>query len=70
MDGKFITKRRFLAGTHNASYTNYSFFIDDNIQYKRLTLRPGVRLDRDDFVQKTTPTCLSATTIFGAQVIL
>ncbi len=50
--GSLSQTTRFLAGTHNASYTNYSFFIDDNIQYKRLTLRPGVRLDRDDFVQK------------------
>lgn len=43
---------RYQAGTHSATYSNYSAYIDDNIQYKRLTIRPGVRLDRDDFVQQ------------------
>ena len=33
-------------------HTNYAIYVDDNLQYKRLTLRPGIRLDRDDFVQK------------------
>lgn len=50
--GSLEQTTRFLAGTHDASYTNYSIYLDDNIQYKRLTLRPGIRLDRDDFVQK------------------
>lgn len=43
---------RFQSGSHSATYTNYAIYLDDNIQYKRLTLRPGIRLDRDDFVQR------------------
>lgn len=50
--GSLTQTTRYLSGTHDATYTNYSIYLDDNIQYKRLTLRPGVRLDRDDFVQK------------------
>ncbi|MDX4945700.1 secretin and TonB N-terminal domain-containing protein [Providencia manganoxydans] len=44
---------RFQAGEHSADYTNYAFFLDDNIQFGKLTLRPGVRVDRDDFVNRT-----------------
>ncbi|CAG9410359.1 TPA: secretin and TonB N-terminal domain-containing protein [Providencia alcalifaciens] len=44
---------RFQAGTHSADYTNYAIFLDDNLQYGQLTLRPGLRLDRDDFVNRT-----------------
>ncbi|EKT55389.1 secretin and TonB N-terminal domain-containing protein [Providencia burhodogranariea] len=44
---------RFQAGTYSADYTNYALFLDDNIQYGKLTLRPGVRLDRDNFVDRT-----------------
>ncbi len=50
--GGLAQTTRYLAGTHDATYTSYAIYLDDNIQYKRLTLRPGIRLDRDDFVQK------------------
>ncbi len=46
------TINRFLAGTYSANYTSYALFFDDNIQYGKLTLRPGLRIDRDDFVEK------------------
>lgn len=42
----------FEAGRHSASYTNYAAYIDDTIKYQRLTLRPGLRLDYDDFVKE------------------
>lgn len=44
---------RFRQGSYSADYTNYAIFLDDSIQYGKLTLRPGVRLDRDDFVNRT-----------------
>ena len=44
---------RFQAGSYSANYTSYALFLDDNIEYGKLTLRPGVRLDRDDFVNQT-----------------
>lgn len=44
---------RFQAGSYSADYTNYAIFLDDLVQYRNLTLRPGIRLERDDFVKKT-----------------
>ncbi|WP_300000309.1 TonB-dependent receptor [uncultured Cedecea sp.] len=44
---------RFQAGSYSADYTSYALFLDDNIEYGKLTLRPGVRMDRDDFVKQT-----------------
>ena len=44
---------RFQKGSYSADYTNYAIFLDDTIEYGKLTLRPGVRLDRDDFVNRT-----------------
>lgn len=42
----------FEKGTSSATYTNYAAYIDDTIKYQRLTLRPGIRLDYDDFVKE------------------
>ncbi len=44
---------RFQAGSHSADYNNYALFLDDNLEYGKFTLRPGVRIERDDFVSKT-----------------
>jgi hypothetical protein len=57
----------FEAGSHKAEFNNYSFFIDDTINYRRLTLRPGVRLDYDDFVQKANlaPRVTASYDLFG-----
>lgn len=51
--GSLTNISRFKKGSYSADYTNYAIFLDDNIQYGKLTLRPGVRLDRDDFVNRT-----------------
>lgn len=58
---------RFRAGNYQAGYTNYALFLDDSMQYGRLTVRPGVRLDRDDFVEKTNlaPRLTSSFDVFG-----
>ncbi|MCW3149489.1 TonB-dependent receptor plug domain-containing protein [Stutzerimonas stutzeri] len=34
--------------------TSWAVFLQDEIRYQRLTLRPGVRVDADDFMDKTT----------------
>ncbi|HDL6852467.1 TPA: TonB-dependent receptor [Yersinia enterocolitica] len=64
-EASYIT--RFRAGNYEAGYTNYALFLDDSMQYSRLTVRPGVRLDRDDFVQKTNiaPRLSSSLDLFG-----
>lgn len=42
----------FEAGTHSATYNSYTLFVDDTVTYKQLTIRPGVRVDYDNFVEK------------------
>ncbi|MGJ3355492.1 secretin and TonB N-terminal domain-containing protein [Providencia sp. Je.9.19] len=51
--GSLTNINRFQKGSYSADYTNYAIFLDDSIQYGKLTLRPGIRLDRDDFVNRT-----------------
>ncbi len=62
-----VNKHRFLPGTASVSYNNYSLFADDNIEIGRLTLRPGVRVDRDDFVRQTNiaPRLAATYDLFG-----
>lgn len=43
---------RFRWGAYFANYTNYAIFLDDSIQYGILTLRLGIRIDRDNFVNR------------------
>lgn len=65
--GNLMNVTRFRAGTHSANYTSYALFIDNNMEYGRLTVRPGVRLDRDDFVGKNNlaPRLTSQYDLFG-----
>ncbi len=58
---------RFQSGTHSADYTSYAIFLDDNLQYGKLNLRPGIRLDRDDFVNRTNiaPRITGTYDVFG-----
>lgn len=66
-NGQLTNVTRFQAGKHSADYTNYALFLDDNLQYGKLTLRPGIRLDRDDFVSRTNiaPRLSGSYDIFG-----
>ncbi|WP_318837227.1 MULTISPECIES: secretin and TonB N-terminal domain-containing protein [unclassified Providencia] len=66
-NGQLTNITRFQAGKHSADYTNYALFLDDNLQYGKLTLRPGIRLDRDDFVSRTNiaPRFSGSYDIFG-----
>ncbi|MEW2741488.1 secretin and TonB N-terminal domain-containing protein [Providencia sp. PROV130] len=66
-NGQLANVTRFQAGKHSADYTNYALFLDDNLQYGKLTLRPGIRLDRDDFVSRTNiaPRLSGSYDIFG-----
>ncbi|MGA4637109.1 TonB-dependent receptor plug domain-containing protein [Pseudomonas solani] len=40
----------FFAGKSSTRYTSYHLFAEDEMDWGRLTVRPGLRLDRDDFV--------------------
>nr|WP_314265187.1 TonB-dependent receptor plug domain-containing protein [uncultured Moellerella sp.] len=51
--GYLTNVTRFQSGKHNADYTSYALFADDNMQFGKLNLRPGIRVDQDDFINKT-----------------
>lgn len=42
----------FFAGAEKTRYTSYHLFIEDEMDWGRVTVRPGLRLDRDDFVER------------------
>ena len=41
----------FENGKHKADYTTNSYFMDDTMEYGKFTLRPGLRIDYDDFIR-------------------
>lgn len=57
----------FFAGTYTTRYTNYALFMDDTIVIGDLSIRPGVRLDRDDFVGQNNiaPRLSTSWDVFG-----
>ncbi|MEE1890236.1 TonB-dependent receptor plug domain-containing protein [Pseudomonas carassii] len=52
MDDEFNLQQvdAFFAGSSSTRYTSYHLFLEDAVEWGRVTVRPGVRLDRDDFV--------------------
>lgn len=44
----------YRAGEIELSQTDYALFLEDDVRIGRVTLRPGVRLDGDDYMDKTT----------------
>jgi hypothetical protein len=42
----------FFAGSEDARYASYHVFAEDAMKWKRLTLRLGLRMDRDDFIDR------------------
>ncbi|HGY9578413.1 TonB-dependent receptor plug domain-containing protein [Vibrio harveyi] len=41
------------AGSVDTDYQDYALYVEDQIQIGNLTLRPGIRVDRDDFLENT-----------------
>lgn len=51
--GEYINLRQidaFFAGSASTRYTSYHLFAEDEMDWGRLTVRPGLRMDRDDFI--------------------
>jgi hypothetical protein len=53
--GQYINKYTLIeAGKIEFDTTAWAVFLQDEMRYKRLTLRPGVRVDADDYMDQTT----------------
>lgn len=53
--GQYIRKYTLIeADTIEFADTAWAIFLQDEIRYARLTVRPGVRVDADDYMDKTT----------------
>ncbi|MCL7931387.1 TonB-dependent receptor [Halomonas llamarensis] len=59
----------FFAGRHRTQFTQSAVFAENNLNYGRWNIRPGVRLDRDDFVEETnfSPRFVASLDVFGDQ---
>ncbi|WP_193075036.1 TonB-dependent receptor plug domain-containing protein [Pseudomonas sp. FME51] len=53
--GQYMTEYSMLeAGEVEFSTRQWAVYLQDDIQYKRLSLRPGVRVDSDNYMDQTT----------------
>ncbi|MCY1276099.1 TonB-dependent Receptor Plug Domain protein [compost metagenome] len=53
--GQFMRSRtRFTIGDFDFTSTEWALFLQDEIAIDRLTLRPGVRVDNDNYMEQTT----------------
>ncbi len=53
--GQLLTRRtRFATGEFDFATTQWGAWLQDDIRLGRLSLRPGVRVDADDYMDKTT----------------
>ncbi|MFZ3532196.1 TonB-dependent receptor plug domain-containing protein [Vibrio harveyi] len=57
----------FKAGTYDAGYTDAALYLEDTINIGNVTVRPGVRVERDTFVEETnfSPRVSADWDIFG-----
>ena len=53
--GQYMTGYSMLeAGTVEFTTNSWALYLQDDMQYQRLSLRPGVRIDSDDYMDQTT----------------
>jgi hypothetical protein len=69
IDGEQYIKRRTLYPERSVkgSYTNYAIYLQDSMNFRRVELTPGVRLQYDDYLKNTTlaPRLAGSLDVFG-----
>ena len=53
-DGQYAKKRTLSQGKTSFDTRTWALYLQDEMRYKRLTVRPGVRIDGDDYMKQTT----------------
>ena len=66
-NGQFFTQKSYYKGKSKVAMNTFAVYLEDEIKIADLTLRPGVRLNKDDYMDKTTvaPRFSSYYDIFG-----
>lgn len=49
--GDSESKSQALKGTVKTNYTNYAFYVDDSMSIGNVSIRPGVRVEQDDYLK-------------------
>jgi len=50
-NGSLLDESTTLKGTVITNYTNYAFYVDDSMSIGNVSIRPGVRVEQDDYLK-------------------
>ena len=53
-DGQYANRKTVTQGKTRFDTRTWALYLQDEMRYKRLTVRPGVRIDGDDYMSQTT----------------
>ena len=53
-DGQYANKKTVTQGKTSFDTRTWALYLQDEMRYKRLTVRPGIRIDGDDYMHQTT----------------
>ena len=53
-EGQYANKKTVTQGKTSFDTRSWALYIQDEMRYKRLTVRPGVRIDGDDYMKQVT----------------
>ena len=53
-DGQYANRKTVTQGKTSFDTRTWALYLQDEMRYKRLTVRPGVRIDGDDYMSQTT----------------
>ena len=53
-DGQYANRKTVTQGNTRFDTRTWALYLQDEMRYKRLTVRPGVRIDGDDYMSQTT----------------
>ena len=53
-EGQYANKKTVTQGKTSFDTRSWALYIQDEIRYKRLTVRPGLRMDGDDYMKQVT----------------
>ncbi|WP_169776729.1 TonB-dependent receptor plug domain-containing protein [Campylobacter mucosalis] len=52
--GQYLVNKNVYNGSIDVSLNSFGAYLEDTIKFKKLTIRPGIRLDKDNYTNQTT----------------